>query len=109
MKYNVKYLLNFDIYQIPCANCEHVYIGQTGRNLSLRIKEHKYNISGNHSSALTEHSNQSNEGHCIHINGAKYIHCEPELTKRLIAEAILINQKNVFRNNTPSFDLRVFT
>ena len=70
------------VYQIPCANCNLYYIGQTGRDLSLRIKEHNYNIISNHSSALTEHSN---EGHCINLNGAKFIHSESNLTKTLIA------------------------
>ena len=29
-----------DVYRIPCE-CGLVYIGETGRNLSLRLKEHK--------------------------------------------------------------------
>ena len=29
------------VYRIPCADCGKSYVGQTGRNLSLRIKEHK--------------------------------------------------------------------
>ena len=47
-----------DVYQIPCANCNLCYIGQTGRDLSLRIKEHNYNIRSNHSSALTDDGTQ---------------------------------------------------
>ena len=30
------------VYRIPCE-CGLVYIGETGRNLSLRLKEHKTN------------------------------------------------------------------
>ena len=29
------------VYQIPCADCEGVYIGQTGRYLKTRISEHQ--------------------------------------------------------------------
>ena len=29
------------IYKIPCSDCSHSYIGQTGRCLSLRLKEHQ--------------------------------------------------------------------
>ena len=29
------------VYRIPCGNCEKVYIGQTGRTLDHRLKEHR--------------------------------------------------------------------
>ena len=29
------------VYQVPCAECESVYIGETGRTLEKRISEHK--------------------------------------------------------------------
>ena len=29
------------LYRIPCADCDKSYVGQTGRNLSLQIKEYK--------------------------------------------------------------------
>ena len=29
------------VYQIPCAQCNEVYIGETGRPLKTRIGEHK--------------------------------------------------------------------
>ena len=29
------------VYQIPCAQCDVVYIGETGRPLKTRISEHK--------------------------------------------------------------------
>ena len=29
------------VYQIPCSNCPQTYIGQTGRTLGQRLKEHK--------------------------------------------------------------------
>ena len=28
------------LYKIPCQNCEHVYVGETGRPLGARVKEH---------------------------------------------------------------------
>ena len=28
------------VYKIPCKNCECVYIGETGRPLGARVKEH---------------------------------------------------------------------
>ena len=32
------------IYEVPCGGCEKVYIGETGRNLQERLKEHKYTV-----------------------------------------------------------------
>ena len=29
------------IYEIPCKNCDYIYIGETGRKFSTRLKEHK--------------------------------------------------------------------
>ena len=29
------------VYKINCAECEASYIGQTGRNFQVRLKEHK--------------------------------------------------------------------
>ena len=32
------------VYQIPCQDCDSVYIGETGRSLGKRIMEHKYAV-----------------------------------------------------------------
>ena len=101
-----KHDANTGVYSIPCADCNLLYIGQTGRNLSLRLKEHKYSIKSDRSSALSEHSST---GHFVNFNGAKFIHYENDLSKRLIAESLLLKNKQVLPNNTPSFELRVFT
>ena len=29
------------VYRIPCTNCPRTYIGQTGRTLTQRLKEHQ--------------------------------------------------------------------
>jgi len=29
------------VYQVPCHNCEFIYIGQTKRDLKRRISEHQ--------------------------------------------------------------------
>ena len=29
------------VYKIPCKNCERVYVGETGRQLAARVKEHR--------------------------------------------------------------------
>jgi hypothetical protein len=50
------------VYRIPCE-CGRVYIGQTGRSVDIRLKEHQWHIRLQHldKSAVAEHSiNQGN-------------------------------------------------
>ena len=35
---------NNAVYEIPCKNCKKIYVGESGRDLKIRIKEHKTNI-----------------------------------------------------------------
>ena len=53
------------IYQIPCRDCDKSYIGQTGRTLLQRIKEHQRAVKtmNTDNSALAEHA--WNEHHHI--------------------------------------------
>ena len=32
------------VYKIPCKNCERVYVGETGRPLGARVKEHSKEV-----------------------------------------------------------------
>ena len=32
------------VYQVPCGNCDKSYIGETGRGIQTRLKEHKRDI-----------------------------------------------------------------
>ena len=51
------------VYCIPCKDCKLKYIGETSRNLHVRLKEHKRDIRiGNSKNALFRHISQSN--HC---------------------------------------------
>jgi hypothetical protein len=60
------------VYTIPCS-CGKDYIGETGRSLHIRLKEHCTDIKHNwiKRSALAEHS--YNTGHLICIENAKII------------------------------------
>ena len=58
-------LINGVIYRVPCKQCDKVYVGQTGRSLECRLKEHKRAVKcGNvDASAMAEHV--WNEGHQV--------------------------------------------
>ena len=45
------------IYSIPCAECPHTYIGQTGRSLDLCLQEHCWALEKGNvtASAVAEH------------------------------------------------------
>ena len=53
------------VYQISCQDCTASYIGQTGRNLSQRVTEHRRTVKkmDTLSSAMSEHACQT--GHSI--------------------------------------------
>ena len=56
------------VYSIPCKTCPAMYIGQTGRPLETRVKEHKTAVRNGEvsSSALAEHAwNESHQSECI--------------------------------------------
>jgi len=49
------------IYQIPCKNCDKVYVGETGRNLGVRVGEHKKEVEAKDISRYTRQSKRSAE------------------------------------------------
>ena len=64
------------VYRIPCG-CGKVYIGETGRPVPDRIKEHDRDIRLAHTetSAVSEHAR--NTGHKPLWNEVKFIDCDP--------------------------------
>ena len=64
------------VYRIPCE-CGKVYIGETGRAMQDRIKEHDRDIRLAHTqtSAVSEHANET--GHLPLWNQVKFIDRDP--------------------------------
>jgi hypothetical protein len=75
------------VYRIPCE-CGRVYIGQTGRSVDIRIKEHQRHIRLNHpdKSAVAEHS--IDQGHRIQFHDASNLATKIRYMGRIVREAI---------------------
>ena len=59
------------MYKITCGHCDSVYIGETGRKFSTRMKEHaKSKAKRDDKSLFGKHCND--EGHSIKVAEQKY-------------------------------------
>ena len=93
------------VYEIPCTNCESKYIGETGRWLGTRIKEHKTDTEKNkkgqytgsttslteqNTSAVTDHINIHN--HSTNWENVDVVSKETNRFARIVKEAIAIRR-----------------
>jgi hypothetical protein len=77
------------VYRIPCE-CGRVYIGQAGRSVDIRLKEHQRPIRLEHpdKSAVAEHS--IDQGHCIQFHNASVLTMKTRYMDRVVREDIEI-------------------
>jgi len=77
------------VYRIPCE-CSKVYIGETGRSMQERIKEHNRDIrlTRTQTSTVSEHSDET--GHYPIWNEVKFIDQDPHWYTSRVKEAIPI-------------------
>ena len=77
------------VYIIKCS-CGEQYIGETGRSMRIRLKEHSADIlrERTRSSALVEHAGKTN--HHICLENTKVIANEKHYFKRKVREALEI-------------------
>ena len=82
------------VYEIPCRDCNAVYIGQTERNVNTRLKEHKRAVKNMDAekSALCAHMLDAD--HHINWNETKILKCETNYYQRTTAESCFINIKS---------------
>ena len=93
------------MYKIPCNDCEDTYIGETGRSLKDRLKEHKRAFRLNYptQSAVAEHAIDT--GHNIGWENAHIIDSESHFWPRKVKEAIWIRKTNPSLNRDSGYTL----
>ena len=83
------------IYQIECSLCGQIYIGETGRPLADRIKEHLADIRycQNRSGPWASHTMEVHGGNNVDVS-VSILATETRLQERMIKEALFIKAKN---------------
>ncbi len=79
------------VHKIPCKDCELVYIDETGSDLDIRIKEHKYSVrTANENNAIAKHVWDKN--HCIDwANGQLLYKTNDSKTRKIIVSLYIKN------------------
>ena len=92
------------IYEVPCADCDSVYIGETGRSLEMRLKEHKYAVKTydtNNGVAVHAWDND----HHVNWDAARVVAVEHHLTKRRVLESLHIREQRKTSNLDSGYTL----
>ncbi len=87
------------IYQFPCKGCNAKYVGETGKTLKTRLKQHKAAIRNRYLSYLTTvHSLDT--GHQFVFDEAQLIGQAQTKAGRLFKEAIFSDENSINRQIT---------
>ena len=86
------------VYCIPCLDCSQCYVGETGRDLDVRLEEHRSDCRlGKNYSAVAHHS--LDVGHRIGFKKSEIVYkCHDRQTRRTV-EGALIGLNKTFHNN----------
>ena len=87
------------VYVVPCGGCSMCYVGETGRDFSIRLNEHKgYVRSYNDKSAIYNHVSSKN--HTIDWTNSKIVYHSKNKSDRLAVESSLIKYLPTFNNSS---------
>ena len=74
------------VYKIKCCDCQATYIGETGRNLNVRLTEHKRATrNGDINNHIAEHHLKPN--HRIDWDSAEYVTYSTDYYQRITVES----------------------
>ena len=81
------------VHKFNCKSCDARYIGETKRELEVRIKEHKKSIIKNKDTVVASHI-KNNSSHEFDWENVAILDCEKFFTKRRISEMLCISGFN---------------
>ena len=81
------------VYQIPCSRCPQTYIGQTGRTLGQRLKEHKGAVRDRNTSTSTLAEHVCNTGHPMDCSQTHILETCRYTSKRCLLESWMIQRQ----------------
>ena len=91
------------VYRVPCE-CGAAYIGETGRNLKLRLSEHKRSVKNKDpNNGVAVHVQLTN--HKIVWDNAEGLTNEQNWTKRKVKEALYIKRTDKTLNLNQGYQL----
>ena len=92
VKTNVDGDMSGVVYKVNCKDCEKYYIGETGRTIETRMKEHKQGANGEQEkvSGLSQHLKQTN--HEAEFDDVKVLFRERNFRMRKFKEALAIKE-----------------
>ena len=83
------------VYQIPCTQCNEVYIGETGRPLKTRISEHKRAVgTGDVRNANAVHWMRT--GHSMDWGAAAVVDRASRWRERKVKESVYIKSRRTY-------------
>ena len=90
------------VYKLECMNCDASYVGESKRELSVRIKEHfdNYSLDDDKHNVVTKYRKL---GHRFNCKGVKVLDTEQHYHKRIFSESFHIkSQKNTLNKQEDS-------
>ena len=91
------------VYKINCKNCDKCYIGETGRQLSIRIKEHMSYKPGTNSATINSHASQSQ--HQIDFTNVEVLRFKKDPIKRKLFESLYMSKYKLMDGHQRSVEL----
>ena len=85
---------------MKCDNCDKEYVGESGRTLGVRHKEH---TDGRHSSGVWDHMKAT--GHTCSIKNTKVLDREPMYWARKYRESIQIHKRQPAMNRDKGLEI----
>ncbi|EZA59834.1 hypothetical protein X777_16036 [Ooceraea biroi] len=82
------------VYRINCTDCNSCYIGQTKRQLKVRINEHRSDIKKHQSNWSVVSKHRMENGHTFDWSNVAVLHQEKYLRKREMAEMLFIKRSS---------------